>query len=194
MSFWNRKRGKGMSSVQILTEAEARAFDSPPEFSREEQQKYFYLTAQTKSIVEKIRIPANQVGFVLQLGYMKYANRFFTLRTFKKSDILFVSKSLGFKSEAILNNYKTSTADRHRQVILDIMGIQPFDEKAKVILRKEIQHLISLQTRPKQIILNVVEVFQRQKIEIPGYYGVPVSSEPNITLKKNLVDKEHAFW
>jgi len=191
-----------MSKIQILTEAEARVFDSPPEFSREDQQKYFHLTSETRSLVEKIKSPVNRVGFVLQLGYLRYANRFFNLKTFRKSDISFLSKRFGFEEDIQINRYKTSAFKRHRRIILGIMGIQPFDERAKRILRKEIQHLIFQQTRPKQIILNVVESFQRRKIEVPGYntFATMITDELNrferdlfSTIKKHLTEEQRCL-
>lgn len=189
-----------MARIQILTESEAKVFDSPPVFSKEDQQKYFHLTSEIKSLIEKIKSPVNQVGFVLQLGYMRFANRFFNLTTFRTGDILFLSQRFGFKVDDIqISQYKTSAYKRHRRIILDITGAQPFDEKVKTTFRKEIQHLIFQQTRPKQIISTLVESFQRRKIEIPGYntFRLMITDELNrfetnllSTIKKQLNNQQ----
>lgn len=111
-----------MAKIQIFTETEAKVFDSPPVFSKEDQQKFFHLTSEIKSLVDKIKSPVNQLGFVLQLGYMRYANRFFNLNTFKKGDILFLSQRFGFEVEGFqINRYKTTAYKRHRRIILDII-------------------------------------------------------------------------
>ncbi|MFI5305231.1 MAG: Tn3 family transposase [Nitrospiria bacterium] len=189
-----------MSQIQILSNAEAKSFDSPPDLSKEEQQKVFHLSAETKQIVENIRTPVNKVGFVLQLGYMKYANRFYNLKTFKSNDISFVAKSLEVDVTDIhLAQYKLNSYIRHRRAILNILGIQAFDEKTKINFRNEIKRQISQQIRPKQIIQNLVESLQRQKTEVPAYntFSDMITDELNCveknllsTIKKQLTNQQ----
>jgi hypothetical protein len=74
-----------MTQLTILTPAEKRQFDSPPQFTQVDRQRYFFMSGQLRSIVSRIRRPDNKIGFVLQWGYFCARARFYPADQFKGS-------------------------------------------------------------------------------------------------------------
>ncbi len=159
-----------MPRLQILTPAEYTAFETPPFYTREERKRFFYLSQSVLSRLTIFRTPINQIGFVLTLGYFLATKRFFA-RQFHETDAAYVAKQLGFLPGVFdLDTYDEATARRHRNIILDDLGFQPFDSFAKGHLRKEIHTMVRSQVRPKAILLHLFDSLARRKTEIPKAY------------------------
>ena len=80
-----------------------------------------------------------------------------------------MAKQLGFLPGVFdLSAYDEAATRRHRKIILDDLGFQPFDEHAKLHLIKEIRTMVRSQVRPKVIFLHVLELLLRRKTEIPS--------------------------
>ena len=63
--------------VQILTPAEYTVFETPPRLTSVERQRFFDTPQSLERLLASFRTPANQIGFVLTLGYFKATKRFF---------------------------------------------------------------------------------------------------------------------
>lgn len=130
-----------MPRMQILTPAEYAAVEAPPVFTSVERKRFFHLSQSVFDRLTTFRTPTNQIGFVLTLGYFKATKRFFA-RQFHEADAGYVAKQLGFLPGVFnLSAYDEATARRHRKIILDDLGFQPFDEHAK-------RHLIKQKSAP----------------------------------------------
>ena len=66
-----------MPRMQILTPAEYAAFEAPPVLTSVERKRFFHLSPSVFDRLTTFRTPANQIGFVLTLGYFKATKRFF---------------------------------------------------------------------------------------------------------------------
>lgn len=84
-----------MPRMQILTPAEYAAFETPPIFTSVERKQFFDLSQSLLSLLSTFRTPANQICFVLALGYFKATKRFFA-RQFHEADAAYVARQLGF--------------------------------------------------------------------------------------------------
>ena len=162
-----------MTWRKILTAAEREEFDSPPSFNAAERKRYFSITDGLASIISKLRSPANQVFFVLRLGYFKATGKFFAAE-FHDADVEYVARKLGFIPELIdLDSYDDkATSNRHRKAILDFLGVRAFDEVAERELLKDIRSMVRSQLRPKFILLQAVDRLQSRKIEIPNSHAL----------------------
>ena len=157
-----------MPRMQILTPAEYAVFETPPRFNSVERKRFFDLPQSLERLLDTFRTPANQIGFVLALGYFKAAKRFFA-RQFHDADAAYAAKQLGFLPGVFdLGDYEESTARRHRKIILDYLGFQPFDAHARLELNREIHTMIRSQVRPKVIFRHAVDVLVRRKTEVPS--------------------------
>jgi hypothetical protein len=82
-----------------------------------------------------------------------------------------MAKQLGFLPGVFdLSAYDEATARRHRKIILDDLGFQPFDEHAKLHLIKEIRTMVRSQVRPKVMFCHALDILARRKTEIPTAY------------------------
>ncbi len=157
-----------MPRMQILTPAEYTVFETPPRLNSVERKRFFDLSQSLERLLVSFRTPANQIGFVLKLGYFKVTKRFFA-RQFHDADAAYVAKQLGFLPRVVdLGDYEETTARRHRWIILDYLGFQPFDARVKLDLSREIRTMIRSQVRPKLIFRHAVDVLVRRKTEIPS--------------------------
>jgi hypothetical protein len=68
-----------MSRITILNAEEIKVFDKPPRFTEEQQHKYFTLTPQLLSLIEKLRTATNQVCTTVHWGYFRATGRFLAL-------------------------------------------------------------------------------------------------------------------
>jgi hypothetical protein len=114
------------------------------------------------------RTPTNQICFVLALGYFKATQRFFA-RQFHEPDAAYVARQLGcFPGVFALQTYDDATARRHRKLILDYLGFQPFDDTAKQALVHESRPLVRSQVRPQVLLCHMLDILARRKTEIPS--------------------------
>ena len=157
-----------MPRLPFLSPEEHAAFESPPVFTNAERKRFFSLSQRLDDLFSSLRSPTNQICFVLALGYFKATHRFFA-RQFYEPDAGYVARQLGFLPGVFdLNTYDEATARRHRLLILEYLGFHPFDETARRLLVQEIRPLVRSQTRPKAILIHMLEVLTRRKTEIPS--------------------------
>ncbi len=154
--------------MKILNSSEIETFESPPIFSTVERNNLFSFSA-LKDIVETFRTPTNKVCFIVMLGYFKTTNKFFS-RRFHKKDVEFVTENLGIPIDRInVDSYDKQTYNRHRIIIMEYCGFIEFSNSIKQIVTKEISSMVRSQLRPRFILLQVLEILRRKKIEIPSY-------------------------
>ncbi|MBL4789911.1 MAG: DUF4158 domain-containing protein, partial [Kordiimonadaceae bacterium] len=157
-----------MSRLDFLSPAEKKKFDSPPAFNQKERATYFTLTHDTHTLAKTLRGVARQVGFILQLGYLKYSGKFFTPEQFRIKDIKHVKQQLGIKKTISFADYPKSTRTRHAQQIFGLYGWQPLDSAQENYIIEQTHLLVKQQLNPKQLFMAVVDFCWQQKIEIPS--------------------------
>ncbi len=158
-----------MALLEVLTPNEQKLFDLPPQFlSLDDRKKYFTLDDELSDLIEGLRGKINKIGFMLQLGYFRWAGRFFALKSFHKKDLGFIASQFDFLIDNInINDYDPSSYKRHQELILKYLGYTKFDQD---VFSQEIARLVSKYIRPKQILIAIKEEFKRLKIELPNYY------------------------
>ncbi|MBY0293603.1 MAG: Tn3 family transposase, partial [Alphaproteobacteria bacterium] len=158
-----------MTKLSILSAIEQRRFDSPPKFRGDDRSLHFSLTKNELQLLEKIRMPTNKIGFVLQLGYFRSNGKFFTVEQFRPQDAEYVAKILGISHENInLLAYKKKTPINHRRQVLDLLGWQPFNKTQQQKAIDHIEWLIQKQLSPKHVFLSLINFFWQNKIELPS--------------------------
>jgi TnpA family transposase len=162
-----------MPRLQILTPAEYAAFDIPPVFSHTEREQFFHVSANLDSLLATLRSPTNRLCLVLTVGYFRATKRFFA-RPFHHTDVAYAAKKLGYAPEQIaLDAYdEKATTSRHRKLTLDYLGFRPFNAQARQEMAQEIRTMVRSQMRPKAIFLQVLELLETRKTEIPSAYAL----------------------
>ena len=101
-----------MPRMQILSDQEREAFDSPPVFNSAERKQFFELTPKVEAMVDSMRTPINAVCFVVILGYFKATKRFFGLHL-RVEDVQYVAKKLAYFPEMFdKDDYDKTTVGR----------------------------------------------------------------------------------
>lgn len=161
-----------MPLIKILNNNDSKAFENPPQFNGEERKRFFYLSNWASDLLESLKTPTNQVGFVLQFGYFKAVGRFFVARKFYQNDIEFIAKRFDFQiNELDLGSYRKRSFLRHQELILANIGFRKFDNCTKKKLQKEALILASKQIKPRLMFMSLVNFLRDQKIEIPNYHA-----------------------
>jgi hypothetical protein len=158
-----------MARMKIFNALEEVAFESPPLFNSEERKRFFYLSSVLNNTMADLRTPTNKVCFLVVAGYFKARRKFFA-RQFQQTDIEYVARQIGVNIGNVhINAYNKETYARHQGLILNHLGYSPFDEAAKIFTTSELSVLVRIQSRPKLILLEIIQVLIRKKIEIPSY-------------------------
>ena len=158
-----------MPRMQILTPAEATAFETPPVFSPIEREKFFQFSDSLHSWLTTLRTATNQVGLVLTVGYFRATKRFFPPTAFHEADVAYVARQLGCLPGLLdFTRYdEKATASRHRRLTLEHLGFRAFNQEARRDLVQEIRTMVRSQMRPKAIFLRALELLELRKTEIP---------------------------
>ena len=158
-----------MARMKIFNTLEEEAFESPPVFNSADRKQFFSLPVVLKDAVVDLRTPTNKVCFMIAAGYFKARRRFFG-RQFRQPDIEYAALQVGANQADIrIEAFSKETCARHQKIILNYFGCSPFNKAAKNITASEIAALIPVQYRPKLVLLEIIQLLTRQKIEIPSY-------------------------
>ena len=159
-----------MAHIKILHSKEIEEFDTPPLLTGEGRKCFFYVSNHAAQVIKSLQTPTNQLGFLLQLGYFKASNKFFSASKFHLSDIEYVQKKLNINSHEIaLSNYTSTTFRRHQEIILKELGFKNFGKGAKKLFRLEALELCKKQIKPRTIFGALIEYLKWKRIEIPQY-------------------------
>ena len=156
--------------MKILTRSEIIEFSTPPQFDHVTRKLTFTATAWSRKQVSLLYTPVNKIGFSLQLGYFEATGRFFASSQFRYKDIQYLQRYLQAPlNKTTAEEYSDTTQDRHRKIILEQLGFQPFGSDAEILVQDEILFLCSRQIKPRMQFYAVVEYLRDNKIEVPGY-------------------------
>jgi len=178
-----------MAKLEILTPSEQITFDSPPNFSKAEQTKHFYLPTELQLWLKTVNTPTNQVGFILLWGYYQSSSRFFQPTQFLQNDIKAICKQQNIPYEQIqFSSYAQRTFNNHKQTIRQHLKLQPFDDNAQNFFLQSIKDKVVRHQSPKQILQDIKELLKVKRIEIPSYNRFALVITQAISdFEKNLI-------
>jgi len=158
-----------MARMRILSAQEEDAFESPPVFTVPERNRFFDVPSGILDMTRDLRTPTNKVCFLVMLGYFKATNKFFR-RSFHKKDIKFIARKLDIPVAGIkTSSYNKLTYQYHKKIILEYCGFKEFDREAQDVIKQEIRLMVRAHARPKLILLELLVMLNRKRIEIPSY-------------------------
>jgi len=175
--------------IKILPSQNIKRFDNPPEFSGEQRKQMFAVQNWVLDLLGTFTSPINKVGFVLQLGYFKAVNKFYTSKKYHQKDVEYVARSLKINFNKVkITDYKDRTFLRHQETILEETGFKKFTPAMKELLIKEAELLTSRQSKPRLIFMSLVDFLQTKKIQVPSYNTVAeIITESLKEFERNLV-------
>ncbi len=159
--------------IKIISKQDIQTFNTPPLFNGEERKKFFSIPVWARETLEKLRTPVNKIGFILQLGYFRAVNKFFSNELFHQKDVDFVTRKLQILLLDIdLSKYAGTSFERHQEIIIYDLGWRKFDGDAKELLKQETLLLCGKQTKPRLMFLSLIDFLRCKKIEVPTYYAI----------------------
>src|SRR3954471_13970097 len=102
-----------MTNLIILSEEENLAFENPPRITYEERKHFFTLPEWAKPLFAKLATPTSKIGFILQLGYFRATDKFYTKDSYYPEDIAFVQKRIGSDDTWQTTLYSERIIERH---------------------------------------------------------------------------------
>ena len=160
-----------MPLLSILKPHDAKRFDLPPVYTKQERLINFQLTSDLKRSLTHMTDDINKVCFVLQYGYFKTNARFYSSTKFRKRDIKYVCNLLSCKMVKT-EGYNSTTNSRHRQRILNSRGWEPFSESHRSLLAEYAHKQASNQLDPCKLFMALVDLCWDRQITVPGYYAL----------------------
>ncbi|MEP7371547.1 MAG: Tn3 family transposase, partial [Nitrosospira sp.] len=155
--------------MKIFNTLEEEAFESPPVFNSAERKQFFSLPLMLRDAMAGLRTPTNKVCFLAAAGYFKARRKFFA-RQFHQADIEYITRQIGENPAKVhAEAYSKFASVRYQRAILHYFGCRPFDAGATAFTAAEIATLVRVQYRPKLVLLEIIQILTRQKIEIPSY-------------------------
>ncbi len=157
--------------LRILDDAEIAALYDRPRFTADEQIHYFTLTQPEQDVLPLFRSVASQLYFLLQLGYFKAKQLFFTFAFAEVADdVQYLIDHLVPEAQgAVLEPLTKPTILKQRDVILDLFQYRPCGagERAQLVLRA--RHTARISSKPIYVFRTLLQYLTEQRIVAPGY-------------------------
>jgi len=156
--------------LQILSPEEYDLLWGLPRFGPAERELFFTLNQREKSLLGRLRTPRTKAHFLLQLGYFKSRQRFFTLDFDTVSDDLrYICQH--YLSDIVLADLSVSKHTRQQHVlwILDLFGFQVIDTNRRADLETRALNAARISSRPLYVLRDLVDYLRRERIVLPGY-------------------------
>ena len=184
------------TSIEVLSLAQRKRFDSPPKFSSEERRTYFEYSGSVKKYVRKLRSPNNKASFILQYGYFKAKGRFFEPSQFQIKDINYIYRTFGlakptveFKKADFNKLFGGSNSTRHRNEILRIEGWAQYDNHWREVLIMHAHDQTKKQAPPEEMLYALVS-FCWHRVVIPSYDELStIISQCYLEFEKDAIGK-----
>lgn len=159
--------------LKILTKEEIRNLFELPEFTLDERQSYFVLTETEKKFLEQLHSLKSKLFFILQLGYFKARQQFFTFEIKDAPDdaeyILhsyFSNRSLNFKT---VGKIAKNTRLNQQQYILRTFRFQWCGKKQRTLIEAKARKFARISVKPIYIFREIISFLLEKRIVLPGY-------------------------
>jgi hypothetical protein len=171
-----------MARIQILTEHEEKKFNEPPIFSLQDRKYYFYINEELlNKLYEKIQTK-NICYVILQIGYLKARNSFFSNEY--NEDIQYIEEKFSLKFNPQLPE---RTKRYYHNIIRELVDINIPTKEDLVSLSQLSLELANLFQDRKKIFWALVNKSRELKIEIPSYRTLTEIIAEAINIQKSAL-------
>jgi hypothetical protein len=160
-----------LKRIYLLPEAEIADLYARPIFNQNEQQLYFELNQVELNILSQFGTVKTKVYFILQLGYFKAKNQFFTF-SFEdvRADVEYVLTKFFKKTEQTFQG--TITRQRisyQKQIILNLFDYKDWLAEQALLVEAHICELLRYYPKGHDTFRQLLVYLDNQKIVIPTY-------------------------
>src|SRR6185295_18511257 len=160
--------------LHLLDATEIAALYDRPQFTDEERAYYFTLTPTEITHMQTFTDGAVQVVFVLQLGYFKAKQRFFSLELAEvRSDLIFI---LGHAGLAVapddLRTLNLRTIQQQRQLILAHVRYRHAHAAERAQAYQVVLQAARISPKPQYLLRILLQHCAAERVILPGYTTV----------------------
>lgn len=164
-----------MHNPTLFTQAH---HDTPPVFNAVDRRYHLQLDDSfIQGPLKDVRKNGNRVFLSLAYRYFCISNQFFDIAI--EEDIHYISQQLGITTPPDWKSYQADTKKRHKQIILDYMGVKSFsDSDIRQLIEEKLLYCARCQLPFKQAFKTLVGFLREKHIEIPDFQTL------NVKIKK----------
>jgi len=157
--------------LRILDVEEIEALYGRLRFTDDERAAYFALTPPEQGLVQVLRTLSTQVAFILQLGYFKAKQRFFSFTFDEVADEVqyILAQSLSVHGRVTLEPPHRRTLVTQHQIILDRFGYRLCTVAERRCLKERAAQVVRLSSKPVYVCRDLLQYLADQRIVAPGY-------------------------
>lgn len=155
----------------ILGDDEIETIYGRPCFTHEDRRNYFSLSQPEKDLLQVLRSINSQAYFILQLGYFKAKQLFFTFELHEVEKDLHYVLTQHFKDRTIddLSPVKKITRLKQQRLILELINYRRCDSGERQQLEIRARKAAEVCGKPIYIFREIMNYLSEQHIVAPGY-------------------------
>jgi TnpA family transposase len=157
--------------LRILGDDEIEAIYGRPRFTPEERLQYFALSQSEKDLLQEFRSVHSQAYFILQLGYFKAKQLFFTfeLREIEEEVQFILARYFPYALIEELSAVNKRTNLRQRRLILELCHYRPCGTQERQQLDAKARQAARVSSKPIYVFRELLQYLAEQCIVAPGY-------------------------
>jgi TnpA family transposase len=157
--------------LNILDDHEIDDLYGLPRFTSDERQLYFTLTGAEQAVCRRLRSLPSQVSFILQLGYFKARQQFFTFTFAEVADDVAAVLARHVPADSPVSSVTPTppTLANQRDIILELFGYRMCRVAERQQLFERAQQLARLSTKPIYLFRELLHYLAHHRIVAPAY-------------------------
>jgi len=157
--------------LRILADDEIEAIYSRPHFTPEERGQFFALAPLEKELLQAFRSVHSQSYFILQLGYFKAKQLFFTFAYPEVIADLQYILTAHFPQVQLtaLSDVNRRTNLRQRRLILELCHYRLCGDQERQQLQTKARQAAKISSKPIYVLRELLQYLAEQRIVTPGY-------------------------
>ncbi len=173
--------------LKILGEDELESIYGRPRFTYEDRCHYFSLSQPEKELLDTFRSVKSKVYFILQLGYFKVKNQFFSFDLHEvEEDLRYIlNEHFNNREMVTLNVVGKNTRLKQQHLIREFFNYRSCDAEEKQQLEKKACKAATFSGKPIFIFREIMNYLSENLIVIPGYSFMQETIGKAITHEQN---------
>jgi TnpA family transposase len=173
----------------ILGDDELDAIYGRPHFTHEERQNYFSLSLPEKELLCTLRSVKSQAYFVLQLGYFKAKQLFFTFDLHEVWEDLQYVLTQHFNDNVItdFSQIDKTTRLKQQRMVLDLTNYRICDTNERQQIETKACTVAAVCGKPIYVLRELIHYLSEQHIVAPGYRFMQTTIGKALTYEENRI-------
>jgi len=181
---------KNKKRIELLSKPEVDELYARPIFNKHERGCYFSLSEKEISAMESYSNENTRLYFILQLGYFKAKQQFYSLDlTEIMDDVLFVKNNYFFKSTESFKKITREYINSQKEFILELFNYQLFSDEVRIKTLSHLCELIKIVPKAHNALRQLLTYFENQQIILPTYRSLQDLFTEAYSLEKERLSK-----